>query len=31
MLFKYSGFDSNGLKIKSKLEASNLKEAKAKL
>lgn len=31
MLFKYSGFDSNGLKIKSKLEASNLEEAKAKL
>ena len=31
MLFKYSGFDSNGLKIKSKLEASNLEEAKVKL
>jgi len=31
MLFKYSGFDSNGLKVKSKLEASNLEEAKAKL
>ena len=31
MLFKYSGFDSNGLKIKSKLEATSLEEAKAKL
>ncbi len=31
MLFKYSGFDTNGLKVKSKLEASNLEEAKAKL
>lgn len=31
MLFKYSGFDSNGLKVKSKLEAANLEEAKAKL
>lgn len=31
MLFRYSGFDSNGLKVKSKLEASNLEEAKAKL
>ena len=31
MLFKYSGFDSNGLKIKSKLEAASLEEAKAKL
>ena len=31
MLFKYSGFDSNGLKVKSKLEAASLEEAKAKL
>ena len=31
MLFKYSGFDSNGIKVKSKLEAANLQEAKAKL
>ena len=31
MLFKYSGFDSNGFKVKSKLEAMNLEEAKAKL
>ena len=31
MLFKYSGFDSNGLKVKSKLEAANLEEAKGKL
>lgn len=31
MLFKYSGFDSNGLKVKSKLEALNLEEAKSKL
>jgi general secretion pathway protein F/type IV pilus assembly protein PilC len=31
MLFKYSGFDSNGLKVKSKLEAASLEEAKGKL
>ena len=31
MLFKYQGFDSNGLKVKSKLEASTLEEAKSKL
>jgi general secretion pathway protein F/type IV pilus assembly protein PilC len=31
MLFKYSGFDSNGKKVKSKVEAANLEEAKAKL
>ena len=31
MLFKYGGFDSNGLKVKSKLEATSLEEAKAKL
>lgn len=31
MLFKYSGIDVNGLKIKSKIEASNLNEAKSKL
>lgn len=31
MLFKYSGFDSNGLKVKSKLEASSIEEAKGKL
>lgn len=31
MLFKYQGFDSNGLKVKSKLEASSLEEAKSKL
>jgi len=31
MLFRYSGFDSNGLKVKSKLEASTLEEAKVKL
>lgn len=31
MLFKYSGFDSNGIKVKSTLEAANLEEAKAKL
>ena len=31
MLFKYTGFDSNGIKIKSKLEASNIQEAKSKL
>ncbi len=31
MLFKYSGFDLNGLKIKSKLEAASAEEAKLKL
>ncbi len=31
MLFKYKGFDSNGKKTKSTIEAGNLKEAKAKL
>ncbi len=31
MLFKYKGFDSTGTKVKSKVEASNLQEAKAKL
>ncbi len=31
MLFKYNGFDSNGLKVKSKLEAASLEEAKLKL
>ena len=31
MLFKYTGFDQNGSKIKSKIEASNLEEAKLKL
>ncbi|MFA7083935.1 MAG: type II secretion system F family protein [Arcobacteraceae bacterium] len=31
MLFKYRGFDSNGAKIKSKLEALNIEEAKLKL
>jgi type II secretory pathway component PulF len=31
MLFKYSGFDTNGLKVKSKLEAASLIEAKSKL
>ncbi len=31
MLFKYKGFDSLGQKVKSTVEASNLKEAKAKL
>lgn len=31
MLFRYSGFDSNGLKVKSKLEASTFEEAKVKL
>ena len=31
MLFKYSGFDTNGMKVKSKLEASTLEEAKSKL
>lgn len=31
MLFKYQGFDSNGLKVKSKLEAATIEEAKSKL
>ena len=31
MLFKYNGFDTNGLKVKSKLEAASLEEAKSKL
>jgi general secretion pathway protein F/type IV pilus assembly protein PilC len=31
MLFKYQGFDHNGKKLKSKIEASNLSEAKSKL
>ncbi len=31
MLFKYQGFDSNGKKLKSKIEALNLSEAKSKL
>jgi general secretion pathway protein F/type IV pilus assembly protein PilC len=31
MLYKYSGFDSNGTKAKSKVEAINLDEAKIKL
>ena len=31
MLFKYSGIDLNGKKIKAKIEASNLQEAKGKL
>ncbi len=31
MLFKYSGFDSSGLKVKSKIEASNIDEVKLKL
>ncbi|MEA3498914.1 MAG: type II secretion system F family protein [Campylobacterota bacterium] len=31
MLFKYKGFDSLGKKTKSTIEASNIKEAKAKL
>jgi len=31
MLFKYQGFDSNGVKVKSKIEATTLHEAKAKL
>lgn len=31
MLFKYKGYDSNGLKIKAHVEASNLEEAKGKL
>jgi general secretion pathway protein F/type IV pilus assembly protein PilC len=31
MLFKYTGFDSSGLKVKSKIEASNMDEVKLKL
>ncbi|MCG3686803.1 hypothetical protein L5F35_11335 [Aliarcobacter butzleri] len=31
MLFKYKGYDSNGLKIKAHVEASNIEEAKGKL
>ena len=31
MLFKYKGFDNTGVKIKSKIEATSLKEAKLKL
>ena len=31
MLFKYNGFDTNGIKVKSKLEAASLEEAKSKL
>ena len=31
MLFKYSGIDLNGKKIRAKIEASNLQEAKGKL
>ena len=31
MLFKYQGFDSNGKKLKAKIEALNLNEAKSKL
>lgn len=31
MLFKYRGYDSNGLKVKAQIEASNIEEAKAKL
>ncbi|WP_072682464.1 type II secretion system F family protein [Arcobacter sp. LA11] len=31
MLYKYSGFDSTGLKVKSKIEAISLEEAKIKL
>ena len=31
MLFKYQGFDSNGKKLKDKIEALNLNEAKSKL
>jgi general secretion pathway protein F/type IV pilus assembly protein PilC len=31
MLFKYQGFDHNGKKLKSKIEALNLSEAKSKL
>lgn len=31
MLFKYQGFDKNGLKVKSKLEATSIEEVKSKL
>ncbi|RBQ31950.1 hypothetical protein CRU92_04060 [Arcobacter sp. FW59] len=31
MLFKYKGYDSNGLKVKSQVEALNIEEAKLKL
>lgn len=31
MLFKYAGFDQNGTKIKAKIEATTLQEAKLKL
>ncbi len=31
MLFKYQGFDSSGLKVKAKLEAGSVQEAKSKL
>ena len=31
MLFKYTGYTSNGLKIKAQIEASNIEEAKLKL
>ena len=31
MLFKYNGFNANGIKVKSKLEAASLEEAKSKL
>lgn len=31
MLFKYKGFDNTGVKIRSKIEATSLKEAKLKL
>ena len=31
MLFKYNGFDSTGAKVKARIEATNLTEAKAKL
>lgn len=31
MLYKYSGLDKSGLKIKSKIEASSVEDAKLKL
>jgi type II secretory pathway component PulF len=31
MIFKYKGIDKKGKKVKDKIEASNLDEAKAKL
>lgn len=31
MLFKYQGFDHNGVKVKAKLEAASIEEAKSKL